>query len=72
MVVYTGTIAGGGNIARYGGIPDQIYRARAGLPLRTVYLECSQVYTHPAVVRNVLGLIRSPVAARTYTAAQST
>lgn len=48
MVVYTAVIRvrGGGNIARYGGIPDQIYRARAGLPLRTVYLECSQVHTH--------------------------
>lgn len=45
---------GGGNIAQYGGIPGQIYRARAGLPLRTVYLECSQVYTHLAVVRSVL------------------
>nr|KAF7434943.1 hypothetical protein H0235_003134 [Vespula pensylvanica] len=28
----------GGNIAEYGGIPDQIYRARAGLPLRTVHI----------------------------------
>jgi len=35
-----------GEIVRYGGTPDQIYRARAGLPLRTVYLEYSQVYTH--------------------------
>lgn len=32
----------GENIPEYGGTPDQIYRARAGLPLRTVYVECSQ------------------------------
>ena len=32
---------GGENIASNGGTPDQIYRARAGLPLRTVQLQCS-------------------------------
>lgn len=32
---------GGENIASNGGTPDQIYRARAGLPLRTVQLLCS-------------------------------
>lgn len=38
---------GGENIASNGGTPDQIYRARAGLPSRTVQLQCSaQARTH--------------------------
>lgn len=49
--LYGSRIESGGNIAEYGGAPDQIYRARAGFPLRTVHVVCAlKIDTHLSVI----------------------